>query len=94
MPEDIIFRLKFSKGEKNYPSQGIYTDPENFDQNSLRTDNQSFLQILLSKDIYTGMDEQNTISIQLSYDIVSNESNSYWYNYESRSLNFGIDFEF
>ena len=94
LPEDIIFRLKFSNGEKDYPSQGIYTDPVNFDQNSIRVDNQSFLQILLSKDIYTGMDEQNTISIQLSYDIVSNESNSYWYNYESRSLNFGIDFEF
>jgi hypothetical protein len=94
LPQDLLFRIRFSKGEKDYPSQGIYTDIETFDQNRLRKDDQSFFHLSLSKDFYTGVNEENTISVQLSYDIISNESNSYWYNYETNSLNFGIDFQF
>ena len=94
LPQDIMFRLMFSKGDKDYPSHGIYLDLENFDQNIMRKDNQSYFQISLIKDFYTGNDEQNTLSLQLSFDIVSNKSNSYWYNYETNSLNFGIDFQF
>ncbi|MBK8943977.1 MAG: hypothetical protein IPM32_01785 [Ignavibacteriae bacterium] len=87
------FSLKgiYSFTQKEYPSQGIYLDPEFFDSTILRKDDQSLLRFTLSK---TFEFAQSNIDVSLSYLAINNLSNSYWYKYKNSQFNIGFDYQF
>ena len=87
-------QIKAIFGNKDYPSQGIYVDPETFDQTQVRRDEVSAYDFSITKYFYTGADAQNTINLTLSYQNRNNQSNSYWYDYNSGETTLTIGYQF
>jgi len=94
LPKEIILRSIFSYTTKKYPSQGIYTDYETYDQNTIRNDELTEFNISLSKYFYLGSELQNTIMLSLSYEFRNSNSNSYWYNFESNQILLNFNYLF
>lgn len=94
LPEQIMFRLQYTVEEKDYPSQGIYTDFETFDETIVRHDKQTNLTLSFTKYFYLSEEMNNTIVLSLSLGSTDNISNSYWYKFNSTqtSLNFSYQF--
>ncbi|MBK7105621.1 MAG: hypothetical protein IPH62_10095 [Ignavibacteriae bacterium] len=89
--EGIIFKGIYSFLQKEYPSQGVYIDPENFDSTILRNDDQSLFKLSLSKKFNL---TKSFIDVSLSYLNIVNKSNSYWYKYTNSQFNISFDYQF
>ncbi|MFZ1289628.1 MAG: hypothetical protein WAR79_06045 [Melioribacteraceae bacterium] len=89
--EGIIFKGNYLLTQKEYPSQGIYVDAENFDSAILRSDDQTLVKLSLSKKFNLA---ESFIDISLSYLNIDNKSNSYWYKYGSSQFNINFDYQF
>lgn len=94
LPEEIVMRAILSISKKDYPSQGIYIGMETFDEKIIRNDDLTELNISLSKYFYLGAELQNTIMLSLTYELINNSSNSFWYNYKSNQINLNFNFQF
>lgn len=93
-PLDIILRLSYSYNYKDYPSHGVYLTDQLFDDDKIRNDKQQQLNLGISKTFYWGEDSKYQIHVSLNYFSINNNSNSYWYDYESSGGNLGINFQF
>ncbi|MCB9248906.1 MAG: DUF560 domain-containing protein [Ignavibacteriales bacterium] len=91
LPASIILKGIYSYTNKDYPSQGVYLNSELFDSGILRNDKQSMLKFSLSKNFSLA---NSFIVLSLSYLMNNNESNSYWYNYNSNQLTLNFDYQF
>ncbi len=94
LPEQIMFRALYSIEEKDYPSQGIYLDFETFDETIIRHDKQTNLALSLTKYFYLGEEMQNSIMLSLSFKSTDNNSNSYWYKFNSTQTNLNFSYQF
>lgn len=79
--------------QKNYVSQGIYLDEENFDQTVLRKDQYKRFWILLEKQFPLGSSDYASLNLQLNYQWIENISNSYWYNFKSQYISIGLQLD-
>jgi hypothetical protein len=94
LPESIMLKLIYTYASKEYPSQGIYLDIEYFDDSIIRSDERNQFDFTISKYFYVGNDNQNVINLALSYSWIKNNSNSYWYNFNSNQINLFFDYQF
>ncbi|MCB9205962.1 MAG: hypothetical protein H6611_01390 [Ignavibacteriales bacterium] len=94
LPSEITLRLSYFYNYKEYPSQGIYLNEEEIDDNTIRLDEQHIFNLSLSKTVYLGNENDYALYLSLSYQMINNLSNSYWYDYKANSFNMGIDFQF
>jgi hypothetical protein len=94
IPLGIVLKGAFYKNKKEYATQGIYTDAENYDLEQLREDTRSNARITLQKRIASKFFGSKNVSINLTYQWVDNESNSYLYNYESSYVGLGFSLNF
>jgi hypothetical protein len=78
---------------KNYTLQGIYLDEENYDGTVLREDTFRTFWIALEKRLDLPLTESASLAIQLNYQWLHNNSNSYWYNYESQFISAGLQMD-
>lgn len=91
--DDFTLKAGYYLNKKNYPSQGIYTDFENFTYDLMRNDTQQIFNFSLSKN--TGIAISNTeINFSLNYQYINNKSNSSWFNYKSSSFMVNLDLAF
>lgn len=79
--------------EKRYLTQGIYLDQENFDETILRDDNYRTYWLTLSKTWNLSFLNGGNFGIEINYQWIDNESNSYWYNYQNQNISAGIQID-
>jgi len=94
LPMGIILRAIYTIESKGYPSQGIYSDSETFNQNIVRNDDQTSFSISLTKNIFLDDEFEKKLVLGLSFEKINNNSNSYWYDFNSTSLNLNLNFQF
>ncbi|MEW6193837.1 MAG: hypothetical protein AB1521_01605 [Bacteroidota bacterium] len=91
--DDFTIKAGYYLNKKNYPSQGIYTDYENFSYDLMRSDTQQIFNISLRKN--SGFTIGSTeLNFSLSYQYINNKSNSTWFNYKSSSFMLNLDLSF
>jgi hypothetical protein len=91
LPEQIIVKASAYRGNKDYTTQGIYTDPETYDESVLRLDKYHTIQAGISKNFSFG---QSRLQLQFWYTWTDNESNSYWYNYRNNYSSISLNLSF
>jgi hypothetical protein len=79
--------------EKQYVAQGIYLDQETFDESVLREDSYKTFWITLEKRFNFNLFTDTSLSIQVYYQWVDNQSNSYWYDYISQNFSIGLQLD-
>jgi hypothetical protein len=84
LPFQISLKTAFYYQQKNYISQGIYLDTENFTENTLRDDINRMTWLTVEKKFPLNFIESGGIGLSMNYQWVNNHSNSYWYQYESQ----------
>ena len=94
LPLGITFKGIYSYSSRVYPLQGIYTDAETYLENTDRNDKLNSVYFTLNKSISVGINDYSHLNIGLSAGLLHNNSDSYWYNYESSriALNLGLQF--
>ncbi len=91
--DDYTIKVGYYLNKKNYPSQGIYTDYENFSYDLMRSDTQQIFNITLQKN--SGFVIGNAeLNFSLNYQYINNKSNSSWFNYKSSSFMLNLDLSF
>ncbi|MBU1099340.1 MAG: hypothetical protein KKA84_02965 [Bacteroidetes bacterium] len=94
LPLNIMLKSGYNYGTRDYPTQGIYTDAENYSVDFDRSDTNSYLFLSLNKSFPIDSNEQSFINVGLSYGILENESNSYWYDYKSNQFLINLNLQF
>ena len=94
LPLGIVLKGSYYKNKKDYATQGIYTDAENYDFLQLREDTRTNARVTLQKRIASKFFGSKNVSINFTYQWVNNESNSYWYKYESNYTGLGFSVNF
>lgn len=94
LPLEIILRGSYYYNNKEYPSQGAYIKANTFDTDITREDAQQIINLGVQKKIYFGKQESTALTLALNYQHIDNSSNSYWYDYNSNKLNFGLNYNF
>ncbi len=91
-PFFVYLKLAAYWKEKNYISQGIYLDEENYDENILREDQYKTAWVSLRKK--WALTESIALSLNAYYQWTDNTSNSYWYQYQNQSISLGLELDF
>jgi hypothetical protein len=78
-----MLKIGYDFGDKNYTTQGIYTSELAYSDSVFRIDNNKYLSISLQKNFMVG---EMILNIELLYQWLYNNSNSYWYNYKSGNM--------
>lgn len=94
LPWNMKLKGAFYYTEKNYSTQGIYLDEEIYDENELRNDLRKVTWFSLQKNFKTDWFGGSGITMKFTHQWLDNESNSYWYDYNSQYSNFGISVDF
>ena len=92
--ETLIFRLKLAYTSKEYPSQGIYEAIDYYNELTIRADEKTELDISLNKSFYVGNENQNILLLSLSYNMLNNNSNSFWYDYKTNQVSLSFNYQF
>lgn len=94
LPFEATLRGSYFYNSKNYPSQGIYLNADDYDEVTKRIDNQQLFDLSLSKMIELSKNANTSLSISLEYQFIKNESNSFWYQYDTNKASININFQF
>ena len=94
LPELIILRSGYMYSDRIYPSQGIYTDAETLVQELSRNDKQNYYYISISKNFLLDEDSGQSLNLNIAYNYINSESNSFWYNYNLKQVSLNLGFAF
>jgi len=94
LPLEIILRGSYFLNSKEYPSQGSYIEAGNYDSDITRNDTQQIINLGVQKKIYFGKQESTSLTLLLNYQHINNSSNSFWYEYTSNKIKFGLNYNF
>ena len=94
LPFEITFKGSYFYNLKSYPSQGIYTNFEVFDESIVRDDKQQILNFNLQKSFSLNEEETLSLNLSMGYQIIKNISNSFWYDYSANQGFINLDFQF
>ena len=94
LPANMTLKLSTYYVTRDYSSQGIYVDEENYDEFVLRSDKYKVVYCGLKKNLGFNYFGVSDLSLSLNYQWTDNESNSYWYNYRNHFGSIGIEFNF
>jgi hypothetical protein len=90
----MILKSTFYYKDKQYVSQGIYTDFENYNGSILRNDVNKTIWINLQKRLGLKFRGGSDLIINLNYQWINNQSNSYWYDYSNQQISLSLEFQF
>ena len=93
LPGRMMFRAGAVWKYKSYISQGIYTDSETFDENTLREDTYRSIWIYLQKTIAFSSAALPRLNAYIQLQWTNNTSNSYWYDYRSQLFSIGLELD-
>lgn len=90
----MILKGTFYYKDKQYVSQGAYIDAEVYDGSSLRSDINKTFWIYIQKRVGINFRGGSDLVLKFNYQWISNQSNSYWYNYSNQQVSLGLEFQF
>ena len=90
LPFGIVLKGAYYNNKKNYATQGIYINEEDYGTDELREDTRKNAWVTLQKKISSKFLGSNNMSVNLTHQWMENESNSYWYNYKSTYTGLGL----
>lgn len=91
--EDMQIKAGYYFNNKHYPSQGLYNNFYEYNTEIMRSDAQSVFNLSISKSIPLGFLDDLHLSVGLIYQMISNKSNSYLFDYKSNSINLNLGLE-
>ena len=94
LPELIILKSGYMHSNRTYPSQGIYSDAETLVQELNRNDKQKYYYLNISKNFMLSEELGQSLNLNIAYNYINNESNSFWYNYNLRQVSLNLGFVF
>jgi hypothetical protein len=83
LPYAATLKISYDLGAKDYTSQGIYTNQGTYSDSILRVDDNKYVSISLQKNFKVG---KMILDVEFLYQWLKNNSNSYWYNYQSANM--------
>jgi len=89
----IILKGAFYYRDKQYVSQGIYTDAEIYDGSILRSDIDKIFWLNFQKRVEINFREGSDLIFKFNYQWINNQSNSYWYDYSNHQVSIGFEFQ-
>jgi hypothetical protein len=93
LPFQMAIRSAAYYQDKQYVAQGIFTDPDNFDESVLREDNYRTVWVTLEKRFNFELFTDTHMALQVYYQWTKNNSNSYWYNYTSQDISISLQLD-
>ncbi len=93
LPAGFSAKIGAYATSKNYISQGVYLDEQNYSEDILREDRKKTFWLRLNKQFQLFGEEGLWARFTLNYQWLINESNSYWYDYENQYVSVGLQFE-
>ena len=90
----MILKSAFYYKDKQYVSQGIYTDAESYEGSILRNDINKTFWINLQKRVGINFRGGSDLILKFNYQWINNQSNSYWYDYSNQHVSLGLEFQF
>jgi hypothetical protein len=93
LPYQFSAKLAVYYQQKQYVAQGIYVDQENYTDSILREDTFQTAWFTLEKRFNFNLLTETNLAIHISYQWVDNNSNSFWYNYTSQNVSFGLQYD-
>ena len=94
LPSEIVVKAVFYYHEKEYPAAGIYINEDDYINTTRRYDIQRTGFINITKSIYSIFSENDFIDLSINFNIIANNSNSFWYNYNNRIISLNFDYQF
>ena len=93
LPYQFSAKIAAYYQERQYVAQGIYVDPENYTDTILREDTFQTAWLSIEKRFNFNLLTETSLALQFTYQWVDNKSNSYWYNYTSQYISFGLQYD-
>lgn len=93
-PAGFTLKMAYYLTSKNYVSQGIYLDSENFDDQTLREDLFEMAWLSLKKQIFFSEVNDRGLILAFNFQWLKNHSNSHWYHYKNRNSSLGLELSF
>lgn len=94
LPSEITLKTGYEYSSRLYPSQGIYTDVETYNDLNEREDIQSFLFLKASKSISLSEENHYKLNLGISASYYYKSSNSYWYDFAGNDVSIILGLEF
>jgi hypothetical protein len=93
LPARILLKGAFYYTTKNYTSQGIYIDAENYDESTLRKDSYRTFWIRVQRNFSLSSNGNSSLLLRFNFQWINNKSNSYWYSYENKYTSVAFEFQ-
>jgi len=93
LPYLISLKIAAYHQQKQYVAQGIYIDPENYTDTIRREDTFNTAWLILEKRFNFKLFAETSLALQFTYQWVDNQSNSYWYDYNSQYYSVGLQLD-
>ncbi len=94
LPASMKIKAAAYLQRKNYISQGVYLNSEEYDQATLRNDDHRTAWLTLEKVWDSDFLGGSGLTWALNYQWTDNTSNSYWYQYRNHYISTGIRLDF
>ena len=94
IPGDLMVRVGYYYFDKSYPSQGIYITDTEYNDELSRQDYQNNFSATATKSFLLNETNGTALNLSLSYSLISNSSNSYFYNYKSQMISLSVNLQF
>ncbi|MCK5087542.1 MAG: hypothetical protein KAQ90_08475, partial [Melioribacteraceae bacterium] len=94
IPGDLMVRVGYYYFDKSYPSQGIYLTDTEYNDELSRQDYQNNFSATATKSFLLNETNGTALNLSLSYSLISNSSNSYFYNYKSQMISLSVNLQF
>ncbi len=94
LPGSMMFKLTAYYADKNYSSEGIYENEENYSDTTFRNDKYKTIFASLAKDFGISTFNGTILTFNINYQWIDNQSNSYWYEYQTSHISAGFELQF
>ncbi len=94
MPLGFTLKAAYYNFNKDYISQPVYLDANTYTDQENREDKYNTSWLFLERDFGFGLFQGHYITLTLLYQLKTNKSNSYWYNYEVEYGSVGFEYHF
>ncbi|MFA7288463.1 MAG: hypothetical protein WC055_06240 [Melioribacteraceae bacterium] len=94
MIDDFSIKGGYYLNYRKFPSQGTYTDLENFDFTQMRSDKQSIFNLSISKNSGIEIGDFAELNLSLDYRYIKNSSNSSWFHSKGNSYSLNLNLVF
>ncbi len=91
LTNNLSLQINYNYETKNFPAQGIYLEDNTYRTSENKNDESSIISVSLKKELYS---DNFLLNTEILFEYQNNISNSFFYNYSSKSLALNFTFLF